>query len=111
MMNHDTKHRKGGNTMTKNAVTPADDELEMLETDDTADETEAEEITFSPKELAKELGTDAKSFRRWLRNYTPERAVDRGGRWAFTADEKDALIAAYNKDDETDDDVEEADEA
>lgn len=96
--------------MTKNAVTPAD-ELDEIETEAT-DETEAEEITFSPKDLADELGTDAKSFRRWLRNYTPDRAADNGGRWVFTADRKAELIAAYNKsDDETDDAVEEADEA
>jgi transposase-like protein len=91
---------------TKNAVTPADDELEMLETD-AADETEAEEITFSPKDLANELGTDAKSFRRWLRNFTPERAADNGGRWAFTADRKAEIIAAYNATDEETDAVDE----
>jgi transposase-like protein len=91
---------------TKNAVTPADDELEMLETDAT-DETEAEEITFSPKDLANELGTDAKSFRRWLRNFTPERAADNGGRWAFTADRKAEIIAAYNATDEETDAVDE----
>lgn len=97
--------------MTTNAVTPAaDDELEEIETD-TEEETETEEIFFSPKDLAKELGTDAKSFRRWLRNYTPERAADHDGRWKFTADRKAELIAAYNATDEDDDAVEEADEA
>lgn len=93
--------------MTKNAVTPADEELEVIETED-ADETETEEITFSPKDLAAELGTDAKSFRRWLRNFTPERAADNDGRWAFTADRKAELIAAYNA---TDEETPEADEA
>lgn len=92
--------------MTKNAVTPADEELE-LETDD-ADETEAE-VTFTPKDLAAELGIDAKSFRRWLRNYTPERAADYDGRWAFTADRKAELIAAYNAPKETPEADEEAD--
>lgn len=105
-----SRHTERGDTkMTKNAVTPAD-ELEVIETE-AADETEAE-ITFSPKDLAAELGTDAKSFRRWLRNYTPDRAADNGGRWVFTADRKAELIAAYNASDETDAEaVEEADEA
>ena len=85
--------------MTKNAVTP-DTEVEETET----------EITFSAKDLAAELGTDAKSFRRWLRNYTPERAADAGGRWAFTADRKAELIAAYKADD-ADAEVDEDDES
>jgi len=93
--------------MTKNAVTPADEELEMLETDATDETTVDEEPTFSPKDLAAELGTDAKSFRRWLRNYTPERAADNGGRWAFTADRKAEIIAAYNATDEETDAVDE----
>jgi len=97
--------------MTKNAVTPADEELEMLETDDADETTEAEEITFSPKDLATELGTDAKSFRRWLRNYTPERAADNGGRWEFTADRKAEIIAAYTATDEETDAVDEAPDA
>ena len=90
--------------MSKNAVTPADD-LEEIETEEEV-EVEAE-VTFSAKDLAAELGLDAKSFRRWLRSYTPDRAVDQGGRWSFTADRKAELIAAYNAD-ETD--AEEVDE-
>jgi hypothetical protein len=62
-----------------------------------ADEVEAtdEEVTFSPKDLAAELNTDAKSFRRWLRSYTSDRA-NKGGRWVFDADTKATLIEAYN---------------
>lgn len=85
-----------------------DTELEMLEADDEAEETETEELTFSAKDLAAELNTDAKSFRRWLRNYTPERAADNGGRWVFTADRKAEIIAAYTA---TDEDAEAAEEA
>ena len=62
------------------------------------DETEAEvtpaEETFSAKDLATELGIDAKSFRRWLRANTDERA-NKGGRWVFDAKSKADFIAAY----------------
>lgn len=63
-------------------------------TDEVATEI-TEEITFSAKELATELGTDAKSFRRWLRAHTEDRA-NKGGRWVFTAESKAAIIEAYN---------------
>lgn len=77
--------RKGVNLMTKNAVTPiSDEEVEL--------DAEAEEISFSAKDLATAAGTDPKSFRRWLRAYTGERA---DGRWAFNADQRDALLEAY----------------
>lgn len=79
--------------MTRNrTATPVAEELDTIETEVEVEETE--ELTFSAKALATELGTDAKSFRRWLRNYTKERA-NKGGRWAFTADRKAELIAAY----------------
>ena len=95
--------------MSKNAVTPADD-LEVIETEEEVETTEEE--TFSAKDLAAELGTDAKSFRRWLRGYTPTRAADLGGRWSFTADRKAELIAAYNKEaEEPEGDEEVSDEA
>lgn len=54
-----------------------------------------EETTYSAKDLAKELGIDAKSFRRWLRAHTADRA-NKGGRWVFTAESKAQFIAAYN---------------
>lgn len=54
-----------------------------------------EEVTFSAKEVATELNLDAKSFRRWLRAHTADRA-NKGGRWVFTPAGKDAIIAAYN---------------
>jgi hypothetical protein len=75
--------------MTKNAATPVSDETE-------AAVTEAEELTFSAKDLATEAGTDAKSFRRWLRDFTNGRA-NANGRWAFTAEAKAALLDAYAK--------------
>ena len=48
-------------------------------------ETPAEEFLvalISAKELAAELDIDAKSFRRWLRTLTDNRA-GKGGRWVF----------------------------
>lgn len=60
------------------------------------DTTEAPaEVTYSAKDLAAELNTDAKSFRRWLRAHTADRA-NKGGRWVFTAESKAAIIEAYN---------------
>jgi hypothetical protein len=95
----------------RNAATPvADEELEMIETEVEAEEAEGtEEITFSAKELAAELHLDAKSFRRWLRNWTNDRA-NKGGRWVFTADRKAEILAAY-KADHSPKQVEEAAEA
>lgn len=73
----------------------------MARTKNTPTETEAEEAeapeTFSPKDLAAELGVDAKTFRRWLRRHTSNRA-GKGGRWVFDTDAKAELIAAYRKD-------------
>lgn len=56
---------------------------------------ETEELTFSAKEIATELNIDAKSFRRWLRSHTSDRA-NKGGRWIFTSESKAQVIAAYN---------------
>lgn len=55
-----------------------------------------EEVTFSAKDLAKELDIDAKTFRRWLRSQTTDRA-NKGGRWIFDFDSKAAFLAAYRK--------------
>lgn len=57
---------------------------------------EAAPETVSVKELAERVGTDPKSFRRWLRKQTNDRA-NKGGRWAFTHEAADALEAAYKK--------------
>lgn len=70
----------------KNTATPLP---EVEETEIT------EEVTFSAKELATELGIDPKSFRRWLRAHTADRA-NKGGRWIFTAETRDAILTAYN---------------
>ena len=72
--------------MTKNAATPVHTELEL--------EAETEEITFSAKDLATAAGTDPKTFRRWLRNYTNGRA-NANGRWVFDAEGRDLLLEAY----------------
>jgi hypothetical protein len=102
MMND--SNREGVNKMNKNTD---EVEVEVLELDEldafevTEDEDEAtdEEVTFSPKEIASELGITAKDFRRWLRSKTDRRA-NKGGRWVFTADEKADWIQAYNSKDE-----------
>lgn len=73
--------------MSRKTATPITDEVEETETTD--------EVTYSAKELATELGIDAKSFRRWLRAHTADRA-NKGGRWVFTAETKDAILTAYN---------------
>jgi hypothetical protein len=77
--------RKGVNLMTKNAATPVHDELEL--------EADAEP-TFSAKDLATAAGTDPKTFRRWLRDYTNGRA-NANGRWVFTEATGAALLEAY----------------
>jgi hypothetical protein len=74
--------------MTKNAATPVHTELEL--------EAETEEITFSAKDLATAAGTDPKTFRRWLRDYTNGRA-NSNGRWVFTEATRDELLEAYAK--------------
>lgn len=60
-----------------------------------ATETATEEISFSAKDLAALCGVDGKAFRRWLRSTTDARA-NKGGRWKFTAEERDALVGKYN---------------
>lgn len=90
MINPINQHPPKGETeMTRkaNSKVTAIDEVE-------ADEVEAE-VTYSAKDLALELGTDAKSFRRWLRAHTEDRA-NKGGRWLFTPESKAAIIEAYN---------------
>lgn len=74
--------------MSRKTATPINDEAEA----EVAEVTE--EVTFSAKELATELGLDPKTFRRWLRAHTADRA-NKGGRWIFTAETKDAILAAY----------------
>lgn len=94
-LNDDTE--RGETTMsTKNTAVPADDEIEDLEVEET-EELEEEAETFTAKNLASELGIEPKAFRRWLRNYTKERA-NKGGRWVFSADRKAELLAAYAAD-------------
>lgn len=69
----------------------------------TSDETTPDE-TISAKAIAAELGIDPKSFRRWLRRQSDDRA-GKGGRWNFTAERAEELRAAYLKpaDDATND--------
>lgn len=46
--------------------------------------------TITPKELAIELNTDAKTVRKFLRTLTTDRA-GKGGRWVIDAADLDAL--------------------
>lgn len=55
-----------------------------------------DEVLISAKAIATELGIDPKSFRRWLRRHTEDRA-GKGGRWNFTAEQAEELKAAYSK--------------
>jgi len=81
-------------------VTPADIQDEVATTS-----------TISAKELASRLGTDPKSFRRWLRRQLDSRA-GKGGRWAFTEEMAAELMLAYNTKAEADyDDADDADDA
>ena len=50
--------------------------------------------TMTAKELAAELNTDAKSFRRFLRSRTDDRA-GKGGRWVFDAAAAEAIREAW----------------
>jgi len=96
----DRSPQQGGNNMARTPKTAIAVEAEEV--------IEAEEApTFSAKEVAAELDLDAKSFRRWLRAHTAERA-NKGGRWVFTADEKAELLDAYRRtpaEDPIDDDL------
>lgn len=55
---------------------------------------EPTEKTFSAKDLAQECGTDAKSFRRWLRSTTDRRA-NKGGRWVFDEAQRAEILASW----------------
>jgi hypothetical protein len=57
-----------------------------------------EEITFSAKDLANEAGTDAKTFRRWLRAHFER--PNKGERWVFTPAQRAQVLDAFNKVDE-----------
>lgn len=75
-------------------ITDSDDQDTEDQDSDDSDDDEGAEDTFSAKDLASELGIDPKSFRRWLRAHTAERA-NKGGRWVFTAESKAAFLDAY----------------
>jgi DnaJ-domain-containing protein 1 len=69
---------------------------------------EAPEL-FTAKQVADALELDPKSFRRWLRRHTDDRA-GKGGRWAFTADQVEELKRNYFADQaELEEDTDEAD--
>lgn len=52
------------------------------------------EVTYSAKDLAALCDTDPKSFRRWLRANTSDRA-NKGGRWIFTEESKAQFVEAF----------------
>lgn len=80
--------------MTRKNTTKAIADDEVIELIEEVEVQVAEEITFSAKDLAKELAIDAKSFRRWLRAHTEDRA-NKGGRWVFSSEARDEILAAY----------------
>lgn len=80
--------------MTRKNTTKAIADDEVIELIEEVEVQVAEEITFSAKDLAAELLIDAKSFRRWLRAHTEDRA-NKGGRWIFSPQARDELLAAY----------------
>lgn len=65
-----------------------------MATKKTTTEAPAEVTTMTAKELAAERGTDPKSFRRFLRGLTEDRA-GKGGRWAFDADTAEGIRKAW----------------
>lgn len=60
-----------------------------------APEAEVAEPTITATMLAERCNTTPKEFRRWLRTVTTNRA-GRGGRWVFSTEVADALVAAFN---------------
>lgn len=58
----------------------------------TKPETPAEEVTFSAKDLATELGTDPKTFRRWCR---ANLSHTKGERWIFDTKSKDSVLEQF----------------
>lgn len=79
--------------MSKVQNVEAEVEVDEIETE------EVEEVTFSAKDLAAACGTDPKSFRRWLRSQTEERA-NKGGRWVFSEARFNELLEAFRARDE-----------
>jgi hypothetical protein len=75
-----------GNTPTKQKENEVNEVQEI--------EVEVEEITFSAKELAALCGTEPKTFRRWLRAQTEQRA-NKGGRWSFDEATRDHYVTAW----------------
>jgi isopentenyldiphosphate isomerase len=61
--------------------------------DETTEEV-TEPNTVSVKEIAERCETDPKSFRRWLRRQTDNRA-GKGGRWAFSPEAADKLVEDF----------------
>lgn len=64
----------------------------------TTTEVEATEADakITVKDLCEALDAEPKSFRRWLRTQTTDRA-GRGGRWVFSPEVAEQLKAAYNE--------------
>jgi ribosome-binding protein aMBF1 (putative translation factor) len=67
-------------------------------------EVEVEEVTFSAKDLATELNTDPKTFRRWCRANLPH---EKGSRWEFTSDLKTEVLERFRSTPEVDQDEDE----
>jgi len=53
--------------------------------------------TLTPKELAIELGTDARTCRKFLRSTLPDAAPGKGARWAIEAKQVRSLKSKFVK--------------
>lgn len=54
--------------------------------------------TFGAKQVARRLGTDAKTFRKWVRStHSPYESVGQGARYEFLAEDLPEIIRLFNR--------------
>lgn len=57
-----------------------------------------EQRTFGAKQVARRIGTDAKTFRKWLRSEdSPYIAVGQGSRYEFPVEDLNDIRNAFNE--------------
>jgi len=54
------------------------------------------ESTYTPRQLADELGVQAKSIRTWLRKVEMRSEVEKGSRWQLTASEAEYVRREFS---------------
>jgi len=70
--------------------------IEEVSTEPTPDPTPEETTTLNTNELAELFSTDAKTLRRFFRsNLAPEALPGKGGRYAFSKDDLEALQTKF----------------